>query len=133
MNGSESKLGVKRFFVFDLLLVLSLLFIAGILALVFYLNSGEGELASVIVDGELVAAYPLSCDRVEPIITKYGENRLVIRERKAFIEWSDCPTGSCVKHRAVSLVGEALICEPHTSSSQTAFADFASSTTLPPI
>lgn len=113
MNESESKLGVKRFVKFDLLLVLSLLLLAGILALVFYLNSGEGELVSVIVDGECVAAYPLSCDRVEEIISVYGENRIVIRAGKAFIEWSDCPTGNCVKHRAVRLVGETVICEPH--------------------
>ncbi len=72
-------------------------------------NSGSGEV-SVSVDGGGFGTYSLSEDQTVDI---NGTNRLVIENGTARMEWADCPDQICVEHRAVSRVGESIICLPN--------------------
>ena len=108
-------MGKKLFGRRDLILLAVFLLIGGA-ALLFQLArpSAAGGVAEVSVDGELVAALPLSEDG-EMVIEGYGggENTLVIRDGEADITSASCPDGVCVRHRAVSRDEESIICLPN--------------------
>ena len=107
----EEKLFGRR----DLILLAVFLLIGGA-ALLFQLArpAAAGGVAEVSVDGELVAALPLSEDG-EMVIEGYGggENTLVIRDGEADIVAATCPDGVCIRHRPVSREGESIICLPN--------------------
>ena len=108
-------MGKKLFGRRDLVLLAVFLLIGGA-ALLFQLArpSAAGGVAEVSVDGEPVAALPLSEDG-EMVIEGYGggENTLVIRDGEADIVAATCPDGVCVRHRPVSREGESIICLPN--------------------
>ena len=79
----------------------------------FYLLRPEGNSVEVRVDGELVAEYSLSRDRTVEIEGVGGNNRLVIRDGEAMIEYADCPDGICAAHSPISRSGESIVCLPH--------------------
>ena len=108
-------MGKKLFGRRDLVLLAVFLLIGGA-ALLFQLArpAAAGGVAEVSVDGELVAALPLSEDG-EMVIEGYGggENTLVIRDGEADIVAATCPDGVCVRHRPISREGERIICLPN--------------------
>lgn len=108
-------MGKKLFGRRDLILLAVFLLIGGA-ALLFQLArpAAAGGVAEVSVDGELVAALPLSEDG-EMVVEGYGggENTLVIRDGEADIVAATCPDGVCVRHRPVSREGESIICLPN--------------------
>jgi hypothetical protein len=73
-----------------------------------------GAYASVVIDLKVVATYPLSEDRVEVIRTADGgENVLIIKDGKAYIESANCPGHDCTRFFPISYVGETIACRPH--------------------
>lgn len=97
----------------DLLLLLGILLAAAVFALVFLFTRKEGAYAAVIKDGTEIARYALAEERQVPI-TEGGTvtNLLVIEDGKARITEAVCPDQICVEHRAVSKVGETIVCLP---------------------
>lgn len=74
----------------------------------------EGKYASVELDGNVIASYPLNTDIRVSIPSEHDHiNVLVIEDGKASIESADCPDKLCVKQRPVSKAGETIICLPH--------------------
>ena len=78
----------------------------------YFLRSG-GDSVTVTVDGAVYGTYPLAVDPTVDIVTEGGQNRLVIREGKAHMEYADCPDGICANHRPISRKGESIVCLPH--------------------
>ncbi len=100
----------------DVILAVVIVLIAAAGLLVFVLNREAGATVAVKIDGEQVATYSLSEDREIPIKTGENEeyiNILVIKDGKASIGEADCPDKICVETRAVSYVGETIVCLPH--------------------
>ena len=70
-------------------------------------------MALVYVDGEITASYNLHEDGEYNINTRYGMNRLLIKDGQADMTEADCPDGLCVKQHPVSRTGETIVCLPH--------------------
>ncbi len=100
----------------DIILAVVIVFIAAAGLLLFVMNKEEGSTVSVKIDGNQVASFSLSENIEIPI--KTGENDeytniLVIKDGKAYISEANCPDKICVETRAVSYVGETVVCLPH--------------------
>lgn len=95
---------------FDLILVLSLIFIALISLILITVLRTEGAYVRVEKDGELFATYPLSADGE---YTLGDGNTLKIEGGEARMSWADCPDKTCVMTRPARYNGESIICLPH--------------------
>ena len=95
---------------FDLILVLSLIFIALISLILITVLRTEGGYVRVEKDGALFATYSLAKDGEYPI----GDgNTLMIEGGEAKMSWADCPDKTCVMTRPARYNGESIICLPH--------------------
>ena len=106
----------NRKFKNDIILAVVIVIIAAAGLLLFVLNREQGSTVSVKIDGKQIASYPLAEDREIPIKTGDNDehiNVLVIKDGKASISEADCPDKICVETRAVSYVGETVVCLPH--------------------
>ena len=100
----------------DIILAVVIIFIAAAGLLLFVMNKEAGSTVSVKLDGVEIASYSLSENVEIPIKTGKNDehiNVLTIKDGKAFISEADCPDKICVETRAVSYVGETIICLPH--------------------
>ncbi len=98
----------------DFILIGAILSLALIGLLVLKLTAKNGKNVKVIIDGKEKYTYNLSEDIKTVILTDKGkQNTLVIKNGKAFVESADCPDKICVSHRAISNVGETIVCLPH--------------------
>lgn len=104
----------KRSFRYDVILIAILLFISVCACLFVFFNQKSGEAVSVEVDGAVVGVYPLSRDGEFSLAD--GSNILVIEDGRAFMKSADCPDKTCVRSRAVSKVGESIVCLPNRVS-----------------
>ena len=100
----------------DVILAVVIVLIAAAGLLLFVMNKEEGSTVSVKFDGKEIASYSLSENIEIPI--KTGENDefinvLTIKDGKASISEADCPDKICVETRAMSYVGETIVCLPH--------------------
>ena len=106
----------KRHLRNDILLIAALLLLAAVGAVYLFFFRENGDTVKVMVDGKLYGEYVLSQDRVEEIYTgddNSQQNRLVIRDGKAFVETANCPDGICANHRPIFRDGESIVCLPH--------------------
>ncbi len=100
----------------DIILAVVIVIIATAGLLLFVFNREQGSTVSVKVDGTQMASYSLNENREVPIKTGDNDeyiNILVIKDGKASISEADCPDKICVETRAVSYVGETIVCLPH--------------------
>ena len=100
----------------DIILAVAIVLVATVGLLLFVLTKEEGSTVAVKIDGVVTDTYPLS-ENIE-ISIKTGENDeninvLTIEDGKASISEADCPDKICVETRAVSFVGETIVCLPH--------------------
>lgn len=100
----------------DIILVAIIIIIAVVGFILWHLSLSEGVSVSVKINGVQTAVYPLSEDR--EVIIAIGDNEehrnvLVIKDSRAYISEADCPDRICVKTRAVTYVGETIVCLPH--------------------
>ncbi len=100
----------------DLLLIAALVLLAVLGGLCLLFLRGPGDAVEVTVNGERYGVYSLQQNHTADIRTGPNgqqQNRLVIRDGKAFIETATCPDGICAAHRAVHRQGESIVCLPH--------------------
>ena len=98
----------------DVILAVVLLLLAAAAMLFWHFSKADGDFAVVLIDGVETARYALDTDTEVEIVTDGGgTNTLVIRGGKAFVEAANCPDLVCVGHRAISHVGETIVCLPH--------------------
>ena len=97
----------------DVLLIATLLVLAGALALFLGLTRHDGGYISVSVHGEIVAELPLDEDASLPIGTEEGSNLLIVEDGAARMESADCPDLLCVKMGSIRWAGESIVCLPH--------------------
>ncbi len=97
----------------DIILVAVIVVIVAAGLLFFGLNKEEGKQVAVNINGELVSVYSLAENIEVTIPTGDNYNTLVIENGSARISSADCPDGICVETRAISYVGETIVCLPH--------------------
>lgn len=103
----------KRILRNDLILITVIVFVVLVSFFCFHLSKKEGGYVLVNIDGEVYAEYPIDRDVEKNIVTKYGENKLIIKNGKVYVTQADCPDKICVGHRAISKTGESIVCLPH--------------------
>ena len=99
----------------DIILAVVIVLIAAAGLLIFTLTKEEGSSVVVKINDVQTASYPLS-ENIEVTIStneNTNENVLVIEDGKAYMKKADCPDKICVESRAISYVGETIICLPH--------------------
>lgn len=98
----------------DIILAVVLLAVAAAAMLFWHFGKVEGDFAVVLIDGVETARYALDTDTEVVIHTdNAGENTLVIAGGKAYVGAANCPDLVCAGHRAISRVGETIVCLPH--------------------
>lgn len=112
----KNKLSEKSKYKNDVVLAVAILLLATAGLLLFNALKADGEYVSVKIDGTEKYRYSLT-ENVDTVIctgekNEY-ENRLVIKDGKAFISEANCPDKICAEHRAVSKVNESIVCLPH--------------------
>jgi hypothetical protein len=100
----------KKRYIWDLVLILSLLAVCAIVFLLFYSKSDTGVYARVYLGDDLIAEYSLAADGEY----KIGEtNILKIEDGKAYMIYANCPDGWCKNQGKISFVGERIVCLPN--------------------
>ncbi len=102
----------KAVIINDLFLIAALLFACAIGAFYLFVLRGQGDTVKVTVDGKIYKTYSLSQNITEDIRIGEYNNRLVIRDGKAYIEEATCPDGICVDHSPIFRNGESIVCLP---------------------
>lgn len=98
----------------DLILIVSILLVAGALALIFLLFGRSGQVyVTANVDRKEIGRWTLTKDREIDLDTDYGHNHLSISGGKAKMTEADCPDGLCKYQDAVAGGGNLIICLPH--------------------
>lgn len=98
--------GLDRLIVATLLLtVLASFFLLGALP--------RGERVLVECDGRLLFSAPLAENRAVDLEGPLGSTRLEIRDGRARILASPCPTKACIGMGAITRAGELLACVPN--------------------
>ena len=95
----------------DILLLGALLLLTGILYLAFGRTTESGEQAVVIVDGEIVARYPLNRDGI--YVLNDGSNTLAIQDGFAWMQEADCPDHICMLLGKINMSGQMITCLPN--------------------
>lgn len=98
----------------ELILVVSILAIAGLLSGIFYAgNRKPAEQVVVTADGKTVAVLDLHKD-TELVIDGYGgTNLLVIKDGYVSITEASCPDHVCVRTGKIHKSGELIVCLPN--------------------
>ncbi len=103
----------KTHFRNDLILIGVIFALVLVAFLVFMFNLKEGKQAVVTVNGETVCSFDLKEDISQCIKTDNGENTVVISNGEVKVSDADCRDKICVNHRAISKIGETIVCLPH--------------------
>ena len=111
-NNSSAKRCVRN----DIVLILCVLAVATLGLIYLFVFRDAGNTVTVKIDGKVYKTYSLNENITEDIHTgKDGEhnNRLVIKDGKAYIETATCPDGICVAHSPIFRDGESIVCLPN--------------------
>ncbi len=97
-----------------ILMIIVLAMALSAMAVIHFMQSGQGAYVVVTMDNEEIGRYPLKEDGVYEL-TGYeeGHNELHVEEGKAFISTATCPDKLCVKQREISHTGEMIVCLPN--------------------
>ncbi|MEE1312484.1 MAG: NusG domain II-containing protein [Lachnospiraceae bacterium] len=97
----------------DLILIISILLIAGIVYGVTLFTSSNGKRVVVTVDKETVIDESLSKNQELLVPQTNGENTILIKNGQVTMKEADCPDQICVHHKAITKSGETIVCLPH--------------------
>lgn len=97
----------------DLILIISILLIAGIVYGVTLFTSSNGKRVVVTVDKETVIDESLSKNQELLVPQTNGENTILIKNGQVTMKEADCPDQICVLHKAITKSGETIVCLPH--------------------
>ena len=95
----------------DIIIISAILLVSLVLLLVVTLSKEEGSFVVVEIDGAVVGTYPLN-ENAEYSLNG-GTNNLVIKDGKAYLNYSNCPDHTCEKTGKIQYVGQTIICLPN--------------------
>ncbi len=97
----------------DLILIILLLVIAGGAYGIMQQLSSKGGYVVVTVNSETVYTCNLSEDQTYDIPLDKGENTIVVKDGKVYMDHADCPDQICVDHKPINTTDESIVCLPH--------------------
>ena len=97
----------------DILLILSVLILAGGVWLYTVFTRAPGAEVVVTVEGAEVCRFPLDDNREFIIGEGERQNLLVISDGEAAITNASCPDHVCVKSGSISFDGQTIVCLPN--------------------
>ena len=97
----------------DIIFIAALLIVCMVVGGIYFFARAEGDVVTVMVDGELYGEYPLNVDRTVEIRVGDNLNVLVIENGQARVTHASCPDGICSAHRPISKNGESIACLPN--------------------
>ena len=99
----------------DIALIALLIVFAGSFYFIFSTPGAAGASVTISVNGEALDELPLSRDAEFEVRNPEGVllNKLIIRDGAAEMAFANCPDELCVKHRAINLSGEMIVCLPN--------------------
>lgn len=100
----------RKSYIFDLILIVSLLAVCLSVFLLFY-GRDEGAVAVVYIENDKVCEYPLEKDGEFEI--NGGTNILKIEDGKAYMLHAKCPDGWCKRQGKIYASGERITCLPN--------------------
>ncbi|MBE6643172.1 MAG: hypothetical protein E7615_05925 [Ruminococcaceae bacterium] len=102
---------MKKIKIGDVVVILLLLLItAGVFCFRLF-GFENGNTVVISVDG-VSSSYPLDIDRTLVIENEGITLTVVIKDKKAYIDNSDCPEKSCVLSGKIGKKGEIVVCAP---------------------
>ena len=106
----------KRIGKYDLIFISLIFAVITLFTILFYSKYNQnGDFAVVTVDGKEYGRYPL-CEDAEIDITDATDqitNILSISNNTATMSEASCPDKLCMKHKAISLEKETIVCLPN--------------------
>lgn len=81
-------------------------------ALLRFIPRDPGNMATVLINGQVYMEIPLDTNASYPIVTGYGSNTLTVRDGMIAVTEADCPGHDCVQMGYRS-EGEPIVCLPH--------------------
>lgn len=106
MNGEEFAMKKN-----DLLLLATVLIVAGVCFGMRLLQGGDGAVVTVRVDGEITERLELDKDQVLDV--NGGTNKIEIKDGKVHMREADCPDQLCVHQKSIQYNNESIICLPN--------------------
>ena len=104
----------RKRYIYDAVLIVSILLVFLCLFFFVYLGRPEGTTAVVSVDGEPVASYSLLVEA--EYVLNGGTNILKIENGEAYMLYADCPKGRCKNTGRKGLVRDSIDCLPNKVS-----------------
>ncbi len=101
----------RRRYLFDIILIVSLLAVFLCLFLFFYGKEDAGALARIYIENDIAAEYPL--DKDGEYVINGGTNILKIEDGRAYMLYADCPDGWCKRQGKIYILGERITCLPN--------------------
>ena len=101
----------RKSYIFDLILIVSLLAVCLSVFLLFYKSNSTGAVAVVYIENDKVCEYPLEKDGEFEI--NGGTNVLKIEDGKAYMLHASCPDGWCKRQGKIYASGERITCLPN--------------------
>ncbi|MCR5255249.1 MAG: NusG domain II-containing protein [Acetatifactor sp.] len=109
-NTGDRSVSYKKDIIFIGIFILVGLFLAAVV----FLTKQTGKSVTVSVSGKDVISFNLDEDREYMIEGKDGgQNLLIIRGGKAWIEEANCRDGLCINMGKIDSVGQSVICLPN--------------------
>lgn len=97
----------------DIVLFISILIVGIALSVCSYVFSEPGSLVKVTVGGDLYGSYDLSEDQTVEIKSNSHTNKIIIKDGKVSMAFSDCNGQDCVIHAPISETSESITCLPN--------------------
>lgn len=97
----------------DIILVLVALAAAAGIYFFYMGDAKTGGNAVITVDGEVFDSLPLNKDDTRLVETKWGYNKVEVKDGFVSVTEADCRDSICVNHKDISKTGETIVCLPH--------------------
>ena len=101
----------KKLKLFDVIIIAAFLLLI-FLAFLPRFAVGDGELYLSVISDSGESIYSLSENREIELISRNINVRIVINNNEAYIEYSECPGGICMRADAAKIKGDTVICAP---------------------
>lgn len=94
----------------DIIFLFSIFFL--IILMLFFVEHcrKKGDFVEITSDGKVYAELPLDKDTQ---ISVKGRNTVIIKDRKAYVSFADCPDKICIKQGEIGEKGGTIVCLPN--------------------
>ncbi len=97
----------------DIILLAGILVLASLCLIFFHFTKTQGDSLEITLNGSVYKTLPLNEDIELTVKNGEGSNTVVIKNGEVFVRDATCPDKICEGHRAISRVGETIVCLPN--------------------